>query len=273
MLILLLLFLPETSSPTILHQRAARLRKLTGSSRFKSQSEIDQSQMTPHAIMVDALIKPGEIFVLDPAIAFTNIYTSLIYSFYYSFFEVFPQVFPPLYGFNLGKLGLSYTCIIVACIIGAGSYVVYLYFFLNPSLKGIEPVQEQRLKPALFAVFGPPIGLFLFGWTARTDIHWIVCVIGIVIFSIGNFIILQCLSIYLSRAYPKYAASLFAANDFCRSALACAAIHFSPPLFKNLGIGKGVSLLAGLSSLGVIGMFVLFLYGGNMRARSKFAVS
>ena len=222
--------------------------------------------------MVDALIKPGEIFALDPAVAFTNIFTSLIYAIYYSFFVSFPLVFLPLYSFNLGELGLAFTCIIVACILGAGSYVVYLYFFLNPSLKGLEPVQEQRLKPALFAVFGPPVGLFLFGWTARADIHWIVCIIGVVLFSIGNFIILQCLSIYLSRTYPKYAASLFAANDLCRSALACAAIHFSPPLFENLGIGKGVSLLASLSGLGVVGMFVLFLYGGRMRARSRFAV-
>ena len=53
-------------------------------------------------------------------------------------------------------------------------------------------------------------------------------------------------------SYPQYAASLFAGNDLCRSAFAFAAILFARPMFLNLGIGKGVSLLGGLSVLGVV---------------------
>ena len=48
-------------------------------------------------------------------------------------------------------------------------------------------------------------------------------------------------------SYPQYAASLFAGNDLCRSAFAFAAILFARPMFINLGIGRGVSLLGGLS--------------------------
>ena len=53
-------------------------------------------------------------------------------------------------------------------------------------------------------------------------------------------------------SYPQYAASLFAGNDLCRSAFAFAAILFARPMFLNLGIGRGVSLLAGLSVLGIV---------------------
>lgn len=70
--------------------------------------------------------------------------------------------------------------------------------------------------------------------------------------------------------YPEYAASLFAGNDFCRSALAAGAILFSRPLFLNVGIAEGVTLLAGLTVSGVIGIFVLWYYGANLRARSRF---
>ena len=103
-------------------------------------------------------------------------------------------------------------------------------------------------------------------------IHWIVSVIGITIFSVGVFVILQCISIYIPRSYPHYAASLFAANDFCRSALAVGAIHFAGPLYGNLGVGKGVSILGGVSVLGVVGMWVLWGRGAGMRAKSSFAV-
>jgi DHA1 family multidrug resistance protein-like MFS transporter len=85
------------------------------------------------------------------------------------------------------------------------------------------------------------------------------------------FIILQCIFVYIPLSYPKYSASLFAANDFCRSALACGSILFGRPLFINLGIGKGVSLLGGLSVSGIFGMMAIYHWGGALRAKSKFS--
>jgi DHA1 family multidrug resistance protein-like MFS transporter len=87
------------------------------------------------------------------------------------------------------------------------------------------------------------------------------------------FIILQCVFVYVPLSYPQYAASLFAGNDFVRSAMACGSILYARPLFINLGIGKGISVLAGLSTLGVIGMIALWIYGAKLRSRSKFATS
>lgn len=84
---------------------------------------------------------------------------------------------------------------------------------------------------------------------------------------------MQCIFVYVPLSYPQYAASLFAGNDFFRSALACGSVLFGRPLFINLGIGKGVSVLGGLSTLGVIGMFTLYYTGAKLRARSKFAVA
>ena len=71
--------------------------------------------------------------------------------------------------------------------------------------------------------------------------------------------------------YPQYAASLFAGNDFARSTLACGAIHFASPLYANLGIGRGCSLLGGLTAGCIFGIFTLYLQGHNLRARSRFA--
>ncbi|KAJ9288525.1 hypothetical protein DTO021C3_3777 [Paecilomyces variotii] len=266
-------FLPETSANNILLRRAKRLRKLTGNPKIHSQTEIDRKGIEFSSILADALIKPIEIMVKDPAVLFTNVYTSLIYGIYYSFFEVFPLVYPPIYGFNLGLTSTTFVCIIVACVLAAAIYISYLYFYLIPDiLKNGLRAQESRLVPALFAVFGPVIGLFLFGWTARASVHWIVSIIGIVIYGASAFIVLQCIFVYIPLSYPQYAASLFAGNDFARSAFAFGAILFSRPMYINLGVAKGISLLAGLSVLGVIGLFVLYFYGAKLRARSTFAI-
>ncbi|TVY22234.1 Caffeine resistance protein [Lachnellula hyalina] len=272
--LLMFMLLPETSTPNLLLRRAQRLRKLTGNERLQAQSEIDQRNLKPASILVDAIIKPIEITIKDPAILFVNLYTAILYGIYYSFFEVFPLVYPPMYGFSLGMTGVVFTCILVACLSGIAIYCAYLYFLLVPDiLKNGLRAQESRLVPALIACFGPTVGLFLFAWTANPSIHWIAPTIGITIYGASVFVVMQCIFVYVPLSYPQYAASLFAGNDFLRSAFACGSIMFGRPLFLNLGVGKGVSLLGGLSIIGIIGMYALWIFGAKLRARSKFAVA
>ncbi|KAB8230260.1 MFS transporter [Aspergillus alliaceus] len=272
--LLMFMFLPETSSATILLRRADRLRKLYNNSQFMSQSEIDQRSMRVSDVAIDALIKPLEITIKDPAVLFVQVYTAIIYGIYYSFFEVFPLVYPTDYHMNLGQIGLVFLCILVSCILGIVVYVLYIYFWMNPRIRRFGfPAQEERLIPALPSSFGPTIGLFLFAWTARASIHWIVPTIGITIYGATVFIVMQCIFVYIPLSYPKYAASLFAANDFFRSALACGSVLFAHPLFQNLGVARGVSLLGGLSVIGIIGIWLLYFYGRRLRSLSKFAIS
>ncbi|CAH0021898.1 unnamed protein product [Clonostachys rhizophaga] len=272
--IAMFLFLPETSSPNILLRRAQRIRKLTGNERFMSQSEIDQRNMKFSHVFLDALIKPLEITIKDPAVMFVQVYTAIIYGIYYSFFEVFPLVYPVYYGMNLGQIGLVFLCVLVSCLLGVASYVAYLYFVQDPrTAKYGMGKQEDRLIPALPASVGPTVGLFLFAWTARASIHWIVPTIGITIYGGTVFVVMQCIFIYIPLSYPMYAASLFAANDFFRSALACGSVLFAHPLFGNLGVARGTSLLGGLSVIGIIGIWLLYFYGAKLRSLSKFAIS
>lgn len=208
----------------------------------------------------------------DPAIFFVNIYTALFYGIYYTFFEVFPLVFPPMYGFNLGETGLAFTSCLIGATLALLGYFAYLHFYMIPDniTHGLR-AQEHRLVPAIFGAFLLPTGLFLFGWTARPSIHWIVPLIGVVIFVIGTFFILQSIFVYVPLSYPQYAASLFAGNDLARSSMAAGSILYAHPLFVNLGIDRGLTVLAGLSVMGIVGMVGIYLTGARLRARSKFA--
>ncbi|KAL7929289.1 MFS general substrate transporter [Trichoderma chlorosporum] len=273
-LVFLLLFMPETSAPTILLRRARRLRKSTGDARLQSQSEIDQHHMSTSAVLFDALIKPMEIMMKDPSIFFVNLYTGYFYGVFYTFFEVFPLVFPVMYGFNLGQTGLSFLSCLVGVIIGLAAYFAYLQFYMiSDNIKHGFREQEHRLVPAIIGSFLLPIGLFIFAWTANPLIHWVVPLIGVAIFCFGHFWTMQSLFIYIPLSYPKYAASLFASNSIWRSGIAGGAVVFARPLFINLGIDKGVTVLAGLSVMGTFGTTAIYIFGKRLRARSKFAQS
>ena len=239
MVVLLLAVMPETSTSNILLRRAKRLRKLTGNDRFQSQSEIDQRSLTASSILISALIKPVEISLKDPAVFFVNIYTALFYSIYYTFFEVYPLIFPPQYGFNLGEIGLAFLACQVGATIGLLSYFAYLHWYMIPdNMKNGLRAQEHRLVPAMLGSVLITVGLFMFAWTARASIHWIVPLIGVVIFVVGTFFVLQSIFVYLPLSYPEYAASLFAGNDLVRSSMACGSVLYARPLFINLGVAE-----------------------------------
>ena len=192
--VVLLMFvaLPETSSSNILLRRARRLRTLTGNTRLKAQSEIDQGSLKIGAVIIESIVRPTEISVKDQAVLSTNIYTALQYGIYYSFFEVFPLVYPVMYGFTLGTTSIVFTCITVACVVGIAIYYSYVYFYLKRDIKknGLR-AQEHRLVPAVFSSFGIPIGLFIFGWTFNPSIHWMASVIGFVAFVASGFVVFQ----------------------------------------------------------------------------------
>lgn len=289
----MLFFLPETSPDSILLRRTQRLRKRTGRTDLKSESEMRQRNMDPREITFQALIKPWQINALDPAVLFSTFYTGLTYGVYYSFFESFPLVYTETYGFNLGETGLCFLSVLVGLVVAVIVLCAYLYFIAPKRLAKLDPIPpEARIWPGLFATFCIPVGLFLFGkslvllvllvsfvpnnnpisaFTARKSVYWVVSLLGVAISMCGTFIITQCMFIYLPFTYPRYSGSLFAANGLARSLFAGAAIVFSRPMFLALGVDGGVSLLAGFSVLCVFGIYGIYYFGESLRRRSRFA--
>ncbi|KAF2786605.1 MFS general substrate transporter [Melanomma pulvis-pyrius CBS 109.77] len=269
--VFLFFFLPETSADNILLRRAARLRLLTGNSNFRSQSEIKQASMTRNEILFNAVIKPWEMNALDPAILFSTVYVALCYAIFYCFFESFPLVFQAMHGFSLGAAGLTFLSVPIGLAIAIPLQLAHFTYYLYPFLmKHGNPVPEFWLKNALAVSTLAPIGLFIFAWTSSPDIHWIVPLIGVVLFQGAAYQIMNSQFAYIANIYPKYAASLFAANAAARSWLAGGAILFSRPMFTQLGVGGGVSVLGGVMVLCSGLLVVLYFTGHALRKRSRF---
>ncbi|KAI1825901.1 cycloheximide resistance protein [Xylaria intraflava] len=272
--LLLVFLMPETNADTILLRRARRLRQITGNEALRSDSERRQADISFLGLLAKYFSTPLKVTVQDPSIAFINIYTALIYAIYYSYFESFPLVYEGIYNFSLGSLGIVFTALLIACSIGAATYLVVVYKIYEPyTIKNGVGVPEFRLVPGIWTAVTAPIGVLIFGLTARPNIHWAVPTLGVLIYSASQFVIGAVIFFYLATSYPRYSASLFAGNTFFRSALAAGAVHYSQPLFGNLGIAGGCGVLAGLLVACFFGISAIWYFGAKLRARSKFAES
>ena len=103
-----------------------------------------------------------------------------------------------------------------------------------------------------------PVCLFWFGWSARPSIHWIMPIVGSGFFSIGTLLLFNSVLNYLGDAYPEYAASVLAGNDFMRSSFGAGFPLFASAMYKNLGVGWASSTLAFLSIAFIPIPFVLY---------------
>lgn len=264
--VFLIFFLPETSANNILVRRTARLRKLTGNDKLICEPELMAEQMTPKDVALMSLVRPFTLNFTEPMVFLLNLYIALIYGLLYVWFESFVIVFVDIYGFGLGEEGLAYLGILIGCFITIPPFFAYLYYYLEKRFDENGNIQpELRLPPCFIGAFCIPICLFWFGWSSRESVHWIVPIIGSAWFSIGAFLLFQCILNYLPDAYPEYAASVLAGNDLFRSAFGAGFPLFATAMYNDLGVNWASSTLAFISIAFIPIPFVLYKFGPTLR--------
>ncbi|KAH8805404.1 major facilitator superfamily domain-containing protein [Xylogone sp. PMI_703] len=267
-LIILFFLMPETSSSNILYRRAKRMRKTTGVSALKSQSEIDAAEIT----LRDTAVFLGRAFTLtfsEPVIFFVDLYSALLYGVLYLWFESFPFVFGGIYGFTIGQQGLVFLGIFIGGLATLPCYLFWIRRYIVPRFAAPPVKPEVILPPTFFGAFTLPVCLFWYGWTSHTNIHWVVPLVGSSFFTVSIITLFMPVLSYLGMAYPQYAASVLAGNTLFRASCGVVFPLFARALFRNLGIGPGNSLLGGLSILFIPIPFTLFYFGERIRHRSK----
>lgn len=218
------------------------------------------------------LVRPITLNFTEPMVFLLNLYIALIYGLLYIWFESFPIVFVEIYGFNLGQEGLAFLGLLVGAFVALIFLFAWLYFYLEKQFDESGNVQpEKRLLAAMVGGFFVPICLFWFGWSSRSDIHWIMPIIGSSFFSVASFFLFNSVLSYLSDAYPEYAASVFAGNDLMRSAFGAGFPLFASAMYRNLGVNWASSTLAFLGIAFIPIPFVLYKYGARLRNNSKHA--
>lgn len=189
-LVMILFLVPETYHPVLLRHKARKLRAETGDKRWKAPIEkIDQS--IAETIMY-SLLRPFQLLFLEPMCFLLCLFSAILLGILYLFFSAFPLVFGTNHGFTLSQTGMAFLGILVGMLIGIltdplwrknHEKLVTRRWYATGEIGGSEP--EYRLPPAIAGGIVVPVGLFLFGWTTYTSIHWIVPIIGAAVFGMG----------------------------------------------------------------------------------------
>ncbi|GAA6002029.1 hypothetical protein JCM10207_003045 [Rhodosporidiobolus poonsookiae] len=270
--VVLFFSLPETYEPTILLRRAQRLRRLTGNNLIRAPCELrDGSEASLGRLLGRNLTRALRIS-LDPSVLVANSYTGLVYAEFYVWFESFPIIFNEIHGFGLGVGGLPYLGFLVSAVPTLIFYILYQRWYIASRMaKDPNLPPEIRLELGVWSAPIIPICLFITGWTAREDVHWIWPIVGASLYIPGIYYAFQ--AVYISTIYIQYAASVLAGNALFRSLFGSVFPLFGAQLFRDLGLGGGSSLLAGISILMIPLLWLIMHYGPVLRARSNFAVS
>lgn len=193
----------------------------------------------------------------------------------YLLFTTFTFVFQENYGFSTSIVGLVYIGLGVGMLVG----LLGLGASSDPLMRKLAAKHNNgKLKPEyrlpLLMYAGPtiPVGLFIYGWTAQYEIHWIVPLIGTAFVGVGLIAAFMCINTYLIDAFTLYAASAMAANTVLRSILGAVFPLFGLQMYNALGLGWGNSLLAFLSLALVPIPFGFYYFGERIRTHPKLQV-
>lgn len=267
----LLFTIPETYSPVLLKRRAIKLRKETGNENLRAELELERSDLS-HVITV-VLTRPVRMFCTEAIIFFSCMYLATTYSIFFMFFQSFPLIYVDIYGFSLGQEGLTFLAIGVGAMISGVFYLVWDNITDKARAKGAKWVQAEEMRRLPLACIGGPfvvISCFWLGWSARSDVHWIVPVLAGVPYGIGFLLVFMSLLNYIVDAYRMFSASAMAASGTSRSICGAVLPFAARPMYVRLGVPWACSLLGFISLLLCAIPFVFIWKGEQLRARSKF---
>jgi len=167
----------ETYAYAILDRKAKKLREQTGDNSLRSA--LDDGRATKD-IFASAIVRPSKMLIFSPIVFLLSLYMFILYGYLYLIFTAMPGLFQNEYGFSTGQVGLSYLGLGAGSAFGlvlAGAALDRVVAKLQKKNGGgFKP--EYRLPLMILAGVAVPIGLFLFGWTAKTHQHWILPIIG-----------------------------------------------------------------------------------------------
>ncbi|KAJ5083660.1 hypothetical protein N7456_013087 [Penicillium angulare] len=264
--------LKETYGPTILQQKAARLRKETDDSRWWSRYD---SQEGIFEILKLNLSRPFVMAVTEPICIFWDIYVAIVYGILYLCFVAYPIVFEDIRGWSLGMSGLSFLGIGLGVLITIACEPLARRLInshkIDPETGKVYP--EAMVSVICICSILIPIGELWFAWTcAPASIHWIVPLLAGVPFGAGNTGVFIYAQNYLTGSYGMYAASALAGNSVIRSILGGVLPIAGTYMYNSLGSNWSGTLLGLLEVVIVPIPFVFYKYGHKIREKSTIIV-
>ncbi|KAL4898923.1 hypothetical protein BDW74DRAFT_189663 [Aspergillus multicolor] len=236
--------------------------------RYRLESDLGKSLSLKEKLVLSCA-RPFSFLITEPVVFSFSFWVAFSWAVLYLNFGSIPLVFSTTYGFTLEQTGAVFTVILISSILA--TLLSIFQDKLARKYRLFNASAESRLYFACIESIFLPIGLFWFGWTAQSTIHWIVPALGIGCSIVGIFSIYLATFNYLADAYAEFASSAIAAQSFCRNILGGVFPLVTNAMFENLGYGVAGSILGGVGFALTLVPWVLVAFGPRIRAKSRFA--
>jgi DHA1 family multidrug resistance protein-like MFS transporter len=191
-----LLVVPETFAPTLLQQRARKIRFRT--KNWAIHAKADDHEVDLKHICYAYLLRPFMMLALEPILILITLYMGFIYGFLYLCFEAYPIAFQEQRGWNPGVGQLPFLAITVGVLAGCAIIIIFTKTRFQAKLKQTgHVVPEERLIPMMVGGLLLPSGMFWFGWTSSPNITWVPQVIS------GGLLGAGVLLLFLQVGFPS----------------------------------------------------------------------
>ncbi|KAI0116095.1 MFS general substrate transporter [Hypoxylon sp. NC0597] len=271
-LIVIILFQPETYGPLLLEWKAHHLRELTGDNRY--QVDIHASANTLGRRLLVSVYRPFQMTYTEPIILLFSFYLIILYIVLFTFLNGYPYIFTETYGISKSLTYVLWVAMLVGDSV-ALPLIPIVYGWTkkaaaNAAAKG-EPLPPEVCM--YWAMMGGsillPISLFWMGWTCYPHISIWSPIIGSFVFGYGFVTVFSTTYLYICFIYTIYSASALTFMTFSRYIIAGALLPASIPMYEHLGPHFTLTLLGALMAVMAPVPFLLYRYGHKIRAMSK----
>ncbi|KAF2109144.1 major facilitator superfamily domain-containing protein [Lophiotrema nucula] len=239
------------------------------SQRIRWKVKADEERSSLGKMIAISLYRPFHLLLTEPVVFWFSLWVSFSWAVLYLTLAAIPLVFQRNHGFSLQQANAVFAAMCVGSVLAT---ILSINQEQIAKRRGkLANTPEGRLYFACIESAFMPIGLFMFGWTSFSNIHWIVPTIAVAIATMGIFTIYLAVFNYLADTYHRYASSALAAQSFCRNMLGGAFPLITTQMYNKLTFGGASSLLGGIGTLLTLVPWILVFYGPKIRARSKFA--
>ena len=289
-ILMVAVFFKETRGSVLLSRRAKKLnswyaaREDAGSNGFDMHVEGEiqkQSQRIRWKVKADeereslakmigiSVYRPFHLLSTEPVVFFFSLWVAFSWAVLYLTFSSIPLVFTTNHGFTVQENGAVFAAMCVGALL---STILSIYQEKVARHYGkVSSTPEGRLYFSCIESALMPIGLFWFGWTSFSSVHWILPTLAVGCATMGIYSIYLAVFNYLADTYHRYASSALAAQSFCRNMLGGIFPLVADAMFKKMTYQGASSFLGGVGALLTIVPWVLVFFGPRIRARSKFA--
>jgi hypothetical protein len=126
---------------------------------------------------------------------------------------------------------------------------------------------EMRLATTIYFAPFMPLSLFIYAWTARSSVHWIVPCLSFIPYGFGLLGIFVPCQTYMVDAFLETAASAVAALVCLRCVIGALLPLVGPVMYARLGLGWGNTVLGFVTVAVTPVPFAFMKWGGFVRKR------